>query len=64
MISKQDVADFEYETGLNVFYRIPPLNDQSSNNEALDKFLVKLGFYKQDISGGEGDKKGIMGLFK
>ena len=64
LLSDQDVADFEYETGLNVFYRIPPLNDQSSNNEALDKFLVKLGFYKQDISGGEGDKKGIMGLFK
>ena len=64
LLSDQDVADFEYETGLNVFYRIPPLNDQSSNNEALDMFLVKLGFYKQDISGGEGDKKGIMGLFK
>ena len=64
LLSDQDVADFEYETGLSVFYKIPPLNDQSSNNEALDKFLVKLGFYKQDISGGEDDKKGIMGLFK
>lgn len=64
LLSDQDVADFEYETGLSVFYKIPPLNDQSSNNEALDKFLVKLGFYKQDISGGEGDKKGIIGLFK
>lgn len=64
LLSDQDVADFEYETGLNVFYRIPPLNDQSSNNEALDKFLVKLGLYKQDIAGGEGEKKGIMGLFK
>lgn len=64
LLSDQDVADFEYETGLNVFYRIPPLNDQSSNNEALDKFLVKLGLYKQDVSGSEGEKKGIMGLFK
>ena len=64
MLSEQDVSDFEYETGLNVFYKLPPLNDQSSDNEALDKFLVKLGFYKQDVSSQMGNKKGIMGLFK
>ena len=64
MLSSQDVSDFEFETGLTVFSRIPPLNDQSDENEALDKFFVKLGFYKQDNSNqGEG-KKGIMGLFK
>lgn len=64
MLSSQDVSDFEYETGLTVFYTIPPLNDQSSDNQALDKFLVKLGFYKQDISGEASDKKGLKGLFK
>ena len=64
MLSEQDVSDFEYETGLKVFYKLPPLNDQSSDNEALDKFLVKLGFYKQDVSSQMGNKKGIMGLFK
>ena len=64
MLSNQDVSDFEYETGLNVFYKLPPLNDQSSDNEALDKFLVKLGFYKQDVSAQVENKKGIMGLFK
>ncbi len=63
MLSSQDVSDFEFETGLTVFATIPPLNDQSDENEALDKFFVKLGFYKQDSSN-EGDKKGIMGLFK
>ena len=64
MLSDQDVSDFEYETGLNVFYKLPPLNDQSSDNEVLDKFLVKLGFYKQDVSAQVENKKGIMGLFK
>ena len=64
MLSDQDVSDFEYETGLSVFYRIPPLNDQSSHNAALDQFLVKLGFYKQDVSSAADNKKGIMGLFK
>ena len=64
MLSEQDVSDFEYETGLKVFYKLPPLNDQSSDNEVLDKFLVKLGFYKQDVSAQVENKKGIMGLFK
>ena len=64
MLSNQDVSDFEFETGLTVFAKIPPLNDQSDENEALDKFFVKLGFYKQDSANqGEG-KKGIMGIFK
>ena len=64
MLSDQDVSDFEYETGINVFYKIPPINDQSDANEALNKFLVKLGFYKQDNPNQGGDKKGLMGLFK
>lgn len=64
MLSEQDVSDFEYETKLNIYYKIPPLNDQSSDNEALDRFLVKLGFYKQESSGQTGEKKGFKGLFK
>ena len=65
MLSSQDVSDFEYETGLRVFDKIPPLNDQSDNNEALDKFLVKLGFYKQQPDAGSSEgKKGLRGLFK
>ena len=64
MLTPQDISDFEYETGLKVFYSIPPLNDQSADNEALDKFLVKLGFYKQDVSGQVDGKKGLKGLFK
>lgn len=64
MLSNQDVSDFEFETGLTVFAKIPPLNDQSDENVALDKFFVKLGFYKQDSANQGEDKKGIMGIFK
>ena len=64
MLNAQDVSDFEYETGLSVFYKIPPLNDQSDENEELDKFLVKIGFYKQQGNEQGGNKKGFMGLFK
>lgn len=62
MLTSQDVSDFEYETKLNVFYKLPPLNDQSDSNEALDEFLSKLGFYKQTSSSNDGKK--VIGLFK
>ena len=62
MLTSQDVSDFEYETKLRIFAKIPPLNDQSSDNKALNEFLSKLGFYKQTADGSS--KKGITGLFK
>ena len=64
MLNSQDISDFEFETGLKVFATIPPLNDQSDENKALDEFFVKLGFYKQDSVDEGSNKKGIMGLFK
>ncbi len=64
MLDEKDVSDFEMELGLDVFYKMPPLNDQSDENKALNNFLVKLGFYKQGNVDSVGDKKGIMGLFK
>ncbi len=63
MLTSQDVSDFEYETRLNVFYKLPPINDQSDENKELDEFLNKLGFYKQ-VSSSDGEKKGLGGLFK
>ena len=47
MLSKQDVSDFEYETKLSVFQKLPPLNDQSDENVELNNFLKTLGFVKQ-----------------
>lgn len=58
LLSNQDVSDFEYETGLSVFHKLPGLSDQSDENQALDAFLSKLGFYKQT------DKSGKKGLFR
>ena len=64
-LTSQDVSDFEYETKLKVFYKIPPLNDQSDQNVALDEFLNKLGFIKQVNSSNSGGKfSGLRGLFK
>lgn len=59
ILSSKDVMDFEYESKLKIFYNIPPLDERNRNNQALDKFLVSIGFSKQD-----GEKKGkILGLF-
>lgn len=62
-LTNQDISDFEYETKLNIYDKIPPLNDQSNTNSDLDKFLSKLGFYKQ-VSISDAGNRGSIGLFK
>lgn len=58
VLTNQDIADLEYETGLKIYGKLPCLNDQSDENEVLDDFLSKLGFYKQT------NKVSKKGLFK
>lgn len=60
LLSRQDVSDFEFETKINTFSTIPPLNDQSDENVGLDEFLSKLGFSQQKPGSGNSKK----GLFK
>ena len=42
-----DIANFEYEARVKVFYNLAPLNERSKNLPELNKLLVKLGFSKQ-----------------
>jgi hypothetical protein len=46
LLSKKDVADFEYESRLKVFYNLPPLDERDNKSEEIYNFLDKLGFYK------------------
>ena len=62
LLSSHDVLDLEYETNIKTFYSLPPLYDQENNNKALDAFLVKLGFIKQNGDNIE-QKKGLFGMF-
>ena len=65
LLSEQDVSDFSYETKLDIFGTIPPLNDQLDDSAELNNFLVKLGFYKQNgDTGSKQTKKGLFGMFK
>lgn len=44
ILSSKDISDFEFESGLKVYYNIPPLNERDNDIEPLNKLLIKLGF--------------------
>ena len=47
LLSSNDVANFEYESKIKVFYNLIPLNERDKKLPELNKMLVKLGFSKQ-----------------
>lgn len=47
LLSSGDVANFEYEARIKVFYNLAPLNERDKKLSELNKLLVKLGFTKQ-----------------
>lgn len=59
LLSNKDVNDLEYESGLKIFYNIPPLNDRK-NNEIIVDFLGRINLIQKP---NDGDKK-IFGLFR
>ena len=50
LLSKGDIRDFEYETGLKVFYNLSPVNDRLREVNEVNGLLVKLGFTKQNYT--------------
>ena len=51
-----DVANFEVESKLKVFYNIGAINDKENFSEELEPLLKKLGFNVKE-------KRSIFGLF-
>lgn len=47
LLGQADVANFEYEAKVKVFYNLAPLNERDKKLSELNKLLVKLGFTKQ-----------------
>lgn len=47
LLGNSDIANFEYEARIKVFYNLAPLNERDKNLPELNKLLVKLGFNKQ-----------------
>ena len=48
LLTENDVANFEYEAKVKVFYNLAPLNERDRKLPDLNKMLVKLGFNKQN----------------
>lgn len=63
LLSKKDVLDFEYESKNKVFYNMPPLDEREKDIFALNAFLVRLGFVKQQTSEEQVKKNKIFGIF-
>jgi len=47
LLSSNEVANFEYEARVKVFYNLAPLNERDKKLPELNRLLVKLGFAKQ-----------------
>ena len=47
LLTKKDVANFEYEAKVRVFYNLPPLNERDRKLPELNKMLVQLGLNRQ-----------------
>lgn len=62
LLSSKDVLDFEYESGLKIYYNMPPLDEREKSIYSLNTFLVRLGFTKQKSEEQE-KKKSILGIF-
>ena len=44
LLSQSEIANFEYEARLKVFYNLPPLNERSKNQPDLENMLKKMNF--------------------
>lgn len=64
LLSSKDVLDFQAEAGIKIFYNMPALDEREKDINAMDPFLVKLGFDRQ--ANGENTKKnkllGFLGM--
>ena len=48
LLTDSEVAEFEFESKLKVFYNLAPLNERNKSLPELNQMLVKLGFDRQE----------------
>ena len=60
VLSEKDVIDFEKESGSNVFFNLPCLDDKLEDQPIINMFLTNLGFSRIE----ENNSSGIFGIFK
>lgn len=47
-LNSDDLADFEYEGRMKIFYNLPPMNDRAKKQDMLSNFYKKIGLNKRD----------------
>ena len=62
LLEKKDISSFELESGSQVYYNIPPLDEKKDNAEHLTPLLEKLGIVNGVSSNSNNDK--FMGIFR
>lgn len=62
LLSPKDVLEFQAEAGIKIFYNMPPLDEREKEIDAMDPFLMKLGFDRQ-INGENTKKNKLLGFF-
>ncbi len=63
LLNNNDIADFEQEANLKVFFNIPPLDDRSKNS-ILNDFLTKIGLVSNPFAQSKMNSSKIFGLFR
>lgn len=63
LLSSKDVLDFEYESRLNIFFNMPPLNEREKDVQVVNAFLQKMGFERQSVDGAANKKNSLLGIF-
>ncbi len=63
ILSNKDVLDFEYESGVKIYFNMPPLDERERSIHVLNKFLYMLGFSKQVTTESDSKKFSLLGLF-
>lgn len=63
LLSSKDVLDFEFESRLNIFFNMPPLNEREKDVQVVNAFLQKMGFERQSVDGVTNKKNSLLGIF-
>ncbi len=63
MLMSNDIADFESEANVKIFFNIPPL-DERKRNGLLGDFLIKIGLVNRPMAKMSGNPGKIFGLFR
>lgn len=64
LLNKEDIATFEVESNVKIFYNLPPLNDKEDVNNILLPLLSKINYVKEVEEPKTVEKRSIFDLFK